>query len=344
MFGYQKSVLHSLRVVVLGLAAALCPVVSSAAPAPETLLAQGRVDDAISSLETKLNNAPDDAQSYNLLCRAYFVVDNWEAAGKACEKAVFLQPSSSDFHLWLGRVYGEKADHTNFISAAGMAKKVRNEFETAVRLNPANLEARADLAQFYVEAPGIIGGGKDKAEGQAREIANLDPAQGELVEAWIAEKNKNLGSAEGHFRSAVQLSHGKPGAWLNLAQFYRRTGRMDKMQDAVEHAISANDSHRVLMQAADILNRTKRNIPRAVELLRQYLSSPTAEDAPAFKAHYLLGTIYEQQGNTTAAAEEYRSALALAKGYTLAQSALDRVTRETASGPTQANWHPSASE
>jgi tetratricopeptide (TPR) repeat protein len=305
-------------------------IAASAAPSPENLLAQGRVDDAVSSLQNTISTAPGDADAYNLLCRAYFVLDNWDAATKACEKAVALQPSNSDFHLWLGRVYGEKADRSNFVVAAGLAKKLRNEFETAVRLDPSNLEARADLAQFYVEAPGIVGGGKDKAENQAREIARLDPAQGQLVEAWIAEKKKDPSSAEQHFRDAVQLSHGKPGAWLNLAQFYRRTRQTNKMQDAIEHAIAADGGNRVLMQVAEILKRNKNQLPQAVELLHQYLSSPTVEDAPAFKAHYLLGTIYEEQGNTEGAAQEYRSALALAKGYTLAQTALDRVTREMA--------------
>jgi tetratricopeptide (TPR) repeat protein len=332
------------RIAFLLMAIGVCSLAASAAPAPETLLAQGRVDDAINTLENKLSSAPDDAHAHNLLCRAYFIVDNWDAAAKACQQAVSLQPSNSDFHLWLGRVYGEKANHSNFFSAAGLAKKTHSEFETAVRLDPNNLEARADLAQFDVEAPGIVGGGKDKAQEQAGEIAKLDLAQGELVQAWIAEKDKDLSSAEDHFRAAVKLSHGKPGAWLNLAQFYRRTGQVDKMQDAVKQAIGADGSNRVLMQAAEILNRSKRNIPQAVELLQQYLTQPTVEDAPAFKAHYLLGTIYEEQGNTAAAAREYRSALALAKGYTLAQTALDRVTRQTASTPTNTNWHPSNSE
>jgi len=313
----------------LSLVLAISSIAASAAPSAEALLAQGRVDDAINSLQAKLSDVPSDADSYNLLCRSYFVLDNWDAGIGACQKAVSLQPSNSDFHMWLARVYGEKASRVNFLSAAGLAKKVHSEFETAVRLNPANLEARADLAEFYVEAPGIVGGGKDKAQEQAREIAKLDPAQGELVQAWIAEKKKDLSSAESHFRAAVRLSKGKPGAWLNLAQFYRRTGKMDEMQNAVRHAIAADGHNRVLVQAADILNRSKQNIPQAVELLHQYFSSATVEDAPVFKAHYLLGTIYEEQGNTAAAAEEYRAALALAKGYTLAQTALDRVMHET---------------
>lgn len=313
------------------LALVCASILASAAPSPEALLAQGRVDDAIDSLQTKVNNTPSDAESYNFLCRAYYVIDKWDDAVKSCQRAVSLQPSNSDFHLWLGRVYGEKASRTNFLSAVGLAKKVGNEFETAVRLDSRNLEARADLAEFYIDAPGIVGGGKDKAQEEAQEISKLDPAQGEMVEAWLAESNKDLPKAEAHFRAAVQLSKGKPGAWLNLAQFYRRTGHIDKMRDAIAHAITSDGHNQVLVEAAKILNHSPQDIPQAIELLHQYLRSPMVEDAPAFKTHYLLGTIYEQQGNAIGAAEEYRAALTLAKGYTLAQTALDRVTRETAS-------------
>jgi len=92
---------------------------------------------------------------------------------------------------------------------------------------------------------------------------------------------------------------------------------MDKMQDALEYAISVKNHNHVLMQAAQILTRTKRNPPQAIELLRQYLSGPPLEDASVFKAHYFLGNIYQQGGDTQAAAQEYREALAMAKGYTL---------------------------
>jgi hypothetical protein len=54
------------------------------------------------------------------------------------------------------------------------------------------------------------------------------------------------------------------------------------------------------------------------------------EAAPAFQAHYLLGTALEQQGNKPAAALEYRASLSLARSFTLAQSALERLNNQVA--------------
>src|SRR4029077_10917854 len=117
------------------------------------LLAAGRADDAITNLRSKIGSSPNDGEAYNLLCRAYFSMGDWDRGISACEKAVALDPNNSRYHMWLGRIYGEKADTANFLSAASLAGKVRNEFEAAVRLDPNNVEARSDLGEFYLEAP-----------------------------------------------------------------------------------------------------------------------------------------------------------------------------------------------
>jgi tetratricopeptide (TPR) repeat protein len=292
------------------------------------LLAAGRVDEAISKLSGRINSAPNDAASHNLLCRAYFSVNNWDRAIAACEKAIALDPNNSEYHLWLGRSYGEKADTVNFLSAAGLAKKVRSEFEKSVALDPKNWAARTDLAEFYLEAPGIVGGGQDKARAQADALDALNPAKAHWVRARLAEKNKDNATAEKEYRAAIEASQGGANAWLNLAGFYRKTGRLDDMQDALRHAAAAPmDQPEVLVDAASTLLRANRDLPFATQLLRRYLASNTVEQAPPFKVHYMLGNILEKQGDRQGAAQEYQIALAMAKDFGRAREALDRVSR-----------------
>lgn len=294
----------------------------------EQLLAAGRADEAIGVLESKIKNTPSDAASYNLLCRTYFTLGSWDRGIAACEKAVALEPGNSRYHLWLGRIYGEKADGANFLSAISLAKKVRTEFEKAVELGPDSVDARTDLAEFYLEAPGIVGGGKDKAEAQARTLATLDPGKAHWVSGRIAQKNHDDGVAEKEYRAAVDASHGSALAWLNLAFFYRHANRLDDMEDAIRHAASAQmNQPEVLMEGAEVLIRTGRNFPTAVQLLQRYLSNSTVEQAPAFKAHYLLGTVLEKQGDTQNAAQQYRIALSMASSFSRAQEALNRLNR-----------------
>lgn len=302
---------------------------SLAADNPQDLLAEGRVDQAIQILQGQIHQTPT-GESYNLLCRAYFELDDWNPAISACETAVAMEPGNSLYHLWLGRTYGERADHVNFLSATGLAKKVRSEFERAVELSPANSEARTDLAEFYLEAPGIVGGGKDKARAQANLLMPQNPALAHWVMARTAEKNKDNAIAEQEYRAAVEASHEGSRALANLAGFYRHINRINDMEQALHTLESSQNLDRpaALVDAAHMLFRTGNDYPLAIRLVRRYLSSgTTVEEYPVFKAHYLLGQLLEKQGDASGAAGEYRQALALASNFRPAQDALKRVTR-----------------
>jgi Tfp pilus assembly protein PilF len=298
------------------------------ADSAKDMLAAGRIDEAIAALNGRLSSAAGDANSSNLLCRAYFALEDWDRAQSSCRRAVSLDPNNSRFHLWLGRVYGEKADRSNFVTAAGLAGKVRGEFERAVQLDPKDVDARLDLAEFYAEAPGIVGGGEQKARAQAQSIAILNPAREHWVYARIAEEKKDPATAEREYRQYIDLSQGDAEAWLNLALFLRRHKRFDEMEQAIvklSQAPMPMSKPDLLVEASEILYRGRRSFPFATELLHRYLAAGPVEAAPAFKAHYLLGTLLENQGDKTGAAQEYRASLSLVRNFGLAQQALNRV-------------------
>jgi len=182
---------------------AVLPLPAHAAASLKELLSSGHADQAIRILEQETRNSTPDAESYNLLCRAYYMIDDWDHGITACEHAVRLNPENSSYHLWLGRIYGEKADHAGFLSGAGLAKKVRIDFERAVELDPKSSEARADLAQFYLQAPSIVGGGKDKARAQVQALAGSNPAVADYVTGQIAEKEKDA-EKNAAFRAEVE--------------------------------------------------------------------------------------------------------------------------------------------
>jgi tetratricopeptide (TPR) repeat protein len=296
-----------------------------AATSPKELLASGHVDEAIQTLEQQVSGSANNAESYNLLCRAYSMNQEWDRGIAACERARNLDPQKSLYHLWLGRIYGEKADRAGFLSAAGLAKKVRASFERAVELDPKSWEARNDLADFYIEAPGIVGGGKDKARAQADALMSFNPAVAHWVLARISAKDKDSATAEREFRAAITASHSGARAWFELALFLFRNNRVDEMEQALRSLESSTvDRADALMDGASLLVRSGRDYPMAVRLLRRYLSAPV-EEGPAFKAHDLLGQVLEKQGDQRAAADEFRGALSLSHNYTRAREDLKRV-------------------
>lgn len=307
-------------------------------PSAEQLLQSGRVDDALAIIQQRIASKSNDAEAYNLLSRAHYALNNYDPAIKAGEKAVALAPNNATYHLWLGRAYGRKAEHASWWTAASLAGKMRDEFERSVQLNGDNIDARTDLAEFYIEAPGIVGGGKDKAEGQAKAVEMRDSATAHWIRARLAEKDKRFDVAEAEYKAAIQDSGDRPDNWLSLASFYRRRDRLPEMEQAINRAVASQkkaEGKSTFYDAATLLWKTGRQLPQAAQFLGKYLSSKDkVEDAPAFQAHYLLGEIYEKQGDRAAAAREYQSALKLAKDYREAREALARLG-PVASGNTQ---------
>src|ERR1035438_6749495 len=299
---------------------------AEAATSPKELLAAGRADEAIQTLEQQVKRSATDAESYNLLCRAYFMIEEWDHGITACERARSLDPQKSLYHLWLGRVCGEKADRAGFsFSAAGLAKKVLTSFEHAAELDSKSWEARVDLGEFYLEDPGFMGGGKDKAREQADALLSINPAMGHWILARLAGKNKDMAEAEREYRAAITASHSGSHARFEFALFLFRANRLDEMEQAL-HTLESSPVERPesLMDGASLLLRTSRDSPMAVRLLRRYLAAPV-EEGPAFRAHDLLGQVLEKQGDRHAAAEEFRAALALSHTYARAREDLKRV-------------------
>jgi len=297
---------------------------SAMADSPKDMLQAGRVDDAINALNGQLASNPHDAAAIHLLCRAYFQYEDWDRAEGRCKRAVEFQPNNSGFHRWLGRVYGEKAEKATL--PIGLAIKTRDEFRRAAELDPTDTYAGVDVAEFYLEAPGIMGGGQDKAREQAKIIGKVSPGQEHWVYARIAEKNKDFTAAEREYRQMIEAGKGDAEAWLNLGFFYRNRKRYDDMEQAFVKMNQAPMPRReVLFEAANSLFHTDRAFSFAIELLHRYFAEGPVEEAPAFKAHCLLGQLLEKQGDKAAAAAEYRAGLALARNFEPCRQGLQRV-------------------
>ena len=292
------------------------------------LLKAGKADQALNSLNSTVAREPNDAQAYNLLCRVYYQLELWDNSIRMAEKSVSLAPLNSEYHLWLGRAMGRKAEDANPVTAFALARKVRAEFERAVALDANNLAARADLSEFYSEAPGFLGGDKNKANQQADYVAKTDLAMASYMYARVQEKQGNNG-AEAAYKKAVNASSHPAHYWVELAHFYRRTGRLADMESAVNQALNAMRPGDVTQfDTAALLLQTNRNSGGAIQMLRHYVSQEeTSEEGPAFQAHYLLGILLEKQNKKKEAADEFHSALNLASQYKPARDALARVSR-----------------
>jgi tetratricopeptide (TPR) repeat protein len=287
-------------------------------------LQAGEADKALALLTPLPASGPGAAEAQNLLCRVRFTLEQWDTAVKECQVATQLDPQNSDYHMWLGRVLGQQASHANFFSSYGLAKHSLSEMQTAVQLNPQNGPALSDLGDYYAQAPGIAGGGTDKAQAIALQLDKIDSARAQQLRGDIAMAKKDYTTAENDYRQAVIVSPEPTHYWTVLASFYRNRQRWSDVDTAIQNCVTAaakdKNSGVALYDGAGVLIESNRNPSLAAQMLENYLSSSSkSEEAPAFIAHIRLSRLKQQLGDAAGAKSELAAAYVMAREYNPAQ-------------------------
>ncbi len=282
-------------------------------------------DKITSALQREVARDPHDAQATLWLTRAYLDLGDYDQAVEFGERAVNLSPDCAESHYWLARSYALKADRDRSFL---LARKAKLEYQAAVNLDPDNLAARRDLMEFYLQAPWILGGSKDKAWAQVEAIAARNTTEGDLARAiYWRDLNKPALAAPEYWKVLEAKPRGAE-AYFQAADFYEADGNPRAVEIAVREAslIVPNDPRLDYYSAvAGIMMR--RDLPKAEQKLKDYLAkTPSRDDFPAHaKAHDWLGRIYEILGRKQQAIDQYRVALRLSPDNRPAQDALKRL-------------------
>ena len=163
-------------------------------------------------------------------------------------------------------------------------------FEKAVELDPTDKDALGDLLDFYLDAPGFLGGGVHKAELLAQMILKEDPAEGHYAQGIVADKKKEYDTAEQQFRRAVELGPRQVGRVLVLARYLASHDHVKESDALFEQAARmAPNSPKVMFDRAATYIKENRDLDVAKKLLEQYLHLPlTPEDPPRGRAEAML--------------------------------------------------------
>lgn len=242
------------------------------------------------------------------------------------ERAVELEDGNALYHHWLGTAIGGVALRANKFKQPFLARRIRKEWERAVELDPEYVDARISLAGFYAVAPGIMGGGLDKARAQAAEITRRNAMRGAMTRALIAAREKNGAEEEATYQQAITAAPDSAAPYFALATAYARDAKADDALAAIgRYAKRHPNDAWSLYHTGRTAGTTGQQLDRGETALRQFLMSPPSDAHPsAFAgAHYALGQIARHQGATDAAREHFRAALKLNPNMQAAQRELD---------------------
>lgn len=284
--------------------------------------------EAVQALQTAAAKAPQNGDIQLLLTKSYLELQERDAAIASAEKAVTIDPESSVYHEWLGRAYGEKADHASMFSAIGLAKKTHREFETAVQLDERNFSARQALIEYYCSAPGMVGGGEDKARPEIEKLQAMDASEWHYALGNCRRQKKDFATADAEFKLALG-SHPKSAELIydigDYAAKHSQTERLLEVAEIGEQTAPSDPRNMFYRAVGLILGNEKPE--EAERLLRAYLQkAPKRTGYPRYAAaHEWLGRLYENRGEKDRAVKEFEAALQLDPKDKIARESLKRL-------------------
>lgn len=253
--------------------------------------------------------------------------DKYSDAADLFERATKADDRNAVAHFWLGQAYGAQAQRANVFKQASLARKTKGEFDRAVELDPDYLDARHGLIEYYWQAPGIMGGSKDKARQQAEEIRRRDPYRGGLEAAGLASKEKDVARVQREYEQLATQFPDSLAPGVNVAALQLQQKQYDAAAQTIERLQRAHpDAMTPVYLVGRFAAESGQQLDRGEQALRRYLAYVPKPGEPSLaNAHWRLGGIHERRGQVDAARAEYRAALALEPKHTGAKDALAKL-------------------
>ena len=273
----------------------LARLASAAEPeTPENLYAQKRYPEAETAFRARLVAKPDDAEAHHFLGRLALGRQQVEESLPYLERAVQLAPDNAEYQFYHGSACLQQAGKLGMsFKALGLAKRGRTGMERAVQIDPGSILYRQALIEFYTQAPGIVGGGIDKAYAQVEALRPLDSRA-------AAFAFSNLRFREKKYAEAIA---------------------------SIEPLLAANpDDYQALYFLGRVAAAEGLHLDRGIAALRRCLELPVPPRLAGHAAvNFRLGEALLKQGNQAAARAAFQASLAVDPNYASARTALDRL-------------------
>lgn len=294
------------------------------------LFEAGRYDAAVAQLRSAVRADPSDAEALFLLGRSYLALENWNDAADWLEKAVELAPQQAAYHHRLGQAYGEQTREAGLLSRVSLAFKTRDQLTRAVELDPKLVEAHSDLVEFYLEAPGVLGGSVDKAIEEAAAVKALDEREGLLAYAKVYRYQEDDAKLRTVYEEGVRK-------YPDLGQFLLQLGYMREREGDTAGAFTLFDQLAAVpgwemtgcYQVGRLAATAGQETARGAECLETYVAQTPEEGMPPLDAAWFrLGQVYARRGDTARARDAFEECLRRNPKHKEARKALRALLRK----------------
>jgi tetratricopeptide (TPR) repeat protein len=259
--------------------------------------------------------ASDPANADALIAKTELILNEGnesrlDEAVKLAEQCIAAHQQNAECQLAYGNALGTKAMTAGIWSAMSYAGKIRDAFQKAVELDPKNWDARGSLMQYYLQAPGVVGGGLGKAQSLASESGKLSVAAGTLLHAYIDLDQDQAAKAEADILAvntsgSDMLADMQRDLLVNLGFHYMKN---KKYGDAERAFLAVQQRFPVSEMGSYGLGRNLQEQGKNKEAIPQFEKALAV--VPRSHIHYRLGQCWQALNDKAKATGSYEKALA----------------------------------
>lgn len=288
------------------------------------LFKEGKFSEASKGFSVTKKEDADYHQARYYLGMIAFGEKKLDEAQRYFEEAIQAKGNVADYHYWLGSTYGNIARDANVFKQGTLAPKIKNSFETAVKLDPNHLDARWGLIEYYSQAPGFMGGSWEKAEQTARAMIKIKPAEGYRALGNVYSRQEKWGEAE---QAYIAMHKADPAYGMALANFYIGRQNHEKAFLLYNEALEEDAENMLLNYQVGRANALSgKYLDKGEACLKKYLQYTPKQNEPSHAGAYMrLGMIEEKRRRKAEAKKHYEKSLQLDGQMKEAKEGLSRV-------------------
>jgi tetratricopeptide (TPR) repeat protein len=189
---------------------------------------QGRVEEAVTQLQTFLNHTPVDRETYLSIAQVYSQAKRYDQAEEALQKALALtaNPEEQEYaRFLLGSIYERQKKYA----------PAEEQFQQVLKVNPLNASA-ANYLGYMLADRGVR---LEESVKYIQKALAMEPNNGAYIDSlgWAYFKMSRYDLAEPNLEKAARLIANDPTIHEHLGHLYLQIGKKSRAQEMWERAL-----------------------------------------------------------------------------------------------------------
>ncbi len=232
------------------------------------------------------------------------------------ERAVALDHDNAMYWDRLGQAYAGHALESDFFMKYKLAHRCKAAFEHAVAIDSTNLDARTDLIEYYAQAPGIVGGDKQRAREMSETLSQFSPFAGLASMLLTCRVSRDSTCVRSMADSLMAMFPDSSRGYVARADWYAEDEQYDSAFAVLDHRLAQRpDDWWTLYELGYVGLKSGKRLDDAATALERFIASPVSANpskrVPLARAHERLAQIFARVNQPDSARVEYQLAVAI---------------------------------